>query len=343
MSPINSALDLPAPPVREPGRGSTFPIPHPSVPLVRSAFDLHGGHPSAPVRQSLAFQLGMSPKSVQVWFQNRRQKLRAIQPQSAGTRAVADALLGGSQVPMHNLLSASPDPPVGTATSAANPKLETPATSSARPLSAEVVLSPASNDACISSELSPALLASLKALHGKGSVPTMEALRSRATLAFIPRHLMTELARLTSAENELVLLASHLSKRKAQLVTSIAVHAAKVGQQKLTGQPPDVAPMEDEEDDPQTLPHPSPPPGSSSPPYSSHPPSPEEPPPPPAHAQFDAESPVLGSLSWPSHQPDHALEAGAACAAAAVLSGLHLLSCMATHAPAAAPMAISAA
>ena len=39
---------------------------------VRSAFELHGGHPSAAARQSLALQLGMTPKSVQVWFQARR-------------------------------------------------------------------------------------------------------------------------------------------------------------------------------------------------------------------------------------------------------------------------------
>ena len=37
------------------------------------------GHPSNEVRQSLANQLQMTPKSVQVWFQNRRQKLRGQQ------------------------------------------------------------------------------------------------------------------------------------------------------------------------------------------------------------------------------------------------------------------------
>ena len=45
----------------------------------RSAFDMHMGHPSNEARQRLANQLHMSPKSVQVWFQNRRQKLRGQQ------------------------------------------------------------------------------------------------------------------------------------------------------------------------------------------------------------------------------------------------------------------------
>ena len=49
---------------------------------VRSAFDMHTGHPSNEVRLNLANQLYMSPKSVQVWFQNRRQKLRGQQQQS---------------------------------------------------------------------------------------------------------------------------------------------------------------------------------------------------------------------------------------------------------------------
>lgn len=40
---------------------------------------MHVGHPSSEVRQSLANQLQMTPKSVQVWFQNRRQKLRGQQ------------------------------------------------------------------------------------------------------------------------------------------------------------------------------------------------------------------------------------------------------------------------
>ena len=40
---------------------------------------MHVGHPSNEVRQSLANQLQMTPKSVQVWFQNRRQKLRGQQ------------------------------------------------------------------------------------------------------------------------------------------------------------------------------------------------------------------------------------------------------------------------
>ena len=40
---------------------------------------MHMGHPSNEARQRLANQLHMSPKSVQVWFQNRRQKLRGQQ------------------------------------------------------------------------------------------------------------------------------------------------------------------------------------------------------------------------------------------------------------------------
>ena len=44
---------------------------------------MHVGHPSNEVRQSLANQLQMTPKSVQVWFQNRRQKLRGQQQAQA--------------------------------------------------------------------------------------------------------------------------------------------------------------------------------------------------------------------------------------------------------------------
>jgi len=47
--------------------------------VLQSAFDMHMGHPSNEARQRLANQLHMSPKSVQVWFQNRRQKLRGQQ------------------------------------------------------------------------------------------------------------------------------------------------------------------------------------------------------------------------------------------------------------------------
>mmetsp|Transcript_41091 Transcript_41091/g.132647 ORF Transcript_41091/g.132647 Transcript_41091/m.132647 type:complete len:441 (-) Transcript_41091:496-1818(-) len=53
-------------------------ITPPMLAVLQSAFELHGGHPSAAARQSLALQLSMTPKSVQVWFQNRRQKLRAM-------------------------------------------------------------------------------------------------------------------------------------------------------------------------------------------------------------------------------------------------------------------------
>lgn len=313
---------------------------------MRSAFDLHGGHPSATARQSLAIQLGMTPKSVQVWFQNRRQKLRAMEPRLEGTRAVSGVLLGGGHMHLNNLLGDGPSACKGTF--AANPKFDRPATSSTRPPSAEVARSPASIDAApsISSALSPALLASLTALAGKGNMRSNDALRSRATLASVPRHLVTELARLTTAENELVLLASHLSKRKAQLVASIAQHAATAGL--ALGKPLwGVTPMEDDVDPSAcTLPplHPSPPPGSWSPLFSSHPSSPEESHH-PAHGQYEIESPMPEASHPPSptHEPGLALEARAACASAVGLSGLYLLSSMATHITAAAPMAISAA
>ena len=46
------------------------------------------------MRQGLAVQLGMTPKSVQVWFQNRRQKLRA---RAAAAAAAAEYGEGGEE------------------------------------------------------------------------------------------------------------------------------------------------------------------------------------------------------------------------------------------------------
>jgi hypothetical protein len=288
-------------------------------------------------------QLGMTPKSVQVWFQNRRQKLRAMQPQPESTRTVSSVLLGGSQVHLnHHLLGATADPAGYKDTFA-----DSPATSGARLPSAEAARSPAGVDAplSISPTLSPALVASLTALAGKGGVLSTDGLRSRAPLGSIPRHLVAELARLTSAEDELVLLASHLSERKAQLVTSIAQHAA-TARMKLGEYPHDAAPMDDDYNPPACIlppPHPSPPPGSCSPPYSTHSPSPEEPYH-PTHGRLYIDSPKGDASSPPSpaYQPDPAVQAGAACASAAGLSGLHLLSSMATHITAAAAVASAA-
>lgn len=44
--------------------------------ILSSVFDQTGGFPSTELRRQLAVQLGLTPRTVQIWFQNKRQSLK---------------------------------------------------------------------------------------------------------------------------------------------------------------------------------------------------------------------------------------------------------------------------
>jgi len=257
---------------------------------------MHGGHPSAPARQSLAMQVGMTPKSVQVWFQNRRQKLRAMNPQTT-SRPSSSLLLGSG--PQH---PSSAGVPASRGTAGSDPAASAPEAS-----------------AQLASLAKP-----LTRTASESSTPLEDDAEplSRA----VPRHLVSELASVASAEHELLVLAAHLTQRKAQLLATIAQHeAASSSDEELSEEPP-IADM--------PTAHPSPPPGSLSPPYASASPTPERP-------SCEAPGRPLCGAAPDSHtsspraewhmDPHQGARHVEVAETSAALSGLDLLSSMATH------------
>mmetsp|Transcript_27657 Transcript_27657/g.84305 ORF Transcript_27657/g.84305 Transcript_27657/m.84305 type:complete len:345 (+) Transcript_27657:36-1070(+) len=324
--------------------------------VLQSAFDLHGGHPSAPVRQSLAMQLGMTPKSVQVWFQNRRQKLRAMHPHPASSRPGPGALLGSSRMHFNSLLGSAALDGMSASSPAADAEDPSPVLRSTRLLPSDLLRSPPGGGVAttLSPALSPALLSALTSLVGRGGASSADALLNRAMLSSLPRHLVTELANLTSAEHELMLLASHLSKRKAQLVANIARHEA-TGVFKLNGTtdasnlasaPPTDSTLIDQDGqlspaattDRPWKPDVS---SSSSPALEQETSNTSVP---KGESASDApRTPGRQHLDGQANPPSKATPEDGDSAPAAALSGLHLLSSMATNITSAPAMAISAA
>ena len=177
----------------------------------RSAFDMHMGHPSNEARQHLANQLHMSPKSVQVWFQNRRQKLRG-QQQANVTRWTDTTANNKPAVVTH------------------------PATSSAE---VDWILPTQIGDADRRETLHPyALQATPRVVPspqsaaaydvGAAAAPVMHPAQGYALprpcdfqTTMLPAHILSELASVSAAEQDLALFARQLMQRKVELLDTI--------------------------------------------------------------------------------------------------------------------------
>ena len=193
------------------------------------------------------------------------------------------------------------------------------------------------------------------------SASSLTCLASR-NVSSLPPHLLVEIANVASAEQELLTLASHLNTRKSQLLASLAAHeaaapstasatsaafaasaASAASAFSAFSAPAAVCAAAEQHPPMHSTLHPSPPPGSLSPPYLS---------PPCCYgaAPAAAAAPFAGHTALPFPRPPApnfvarqpaaaagvpwgeggAAEAAPACAAQA-LSGLQLLSSMATH------------
>ncbi len=193
--------------------------PDSPAPLVCSSFDQHAGHPPASLRQNLAEQLGITPKSVQVWFQNRRQKLRAL-----GSGPPKRYPETGSKVPGANGSSGVPADEDGAL---AGPGSQTPPDAASAPAPVRPL------------QPTEALLPSAQ----PSQRVSVDMCTSR--MGSVPQHLVRELASISSAEQakappahpalrppssrhvrtpsqELAVLAQHLAKRKIATLAQIA-------------------------------------------------------------------------------------------------------------------------
>jgi len=178
--------------------------------VLQSAFDMHTGHPSNEARQRLANQLHMSPKSVQVWFQNRRQKLRG--QQQAMTNAAGNNDACSVRVAAH---PAASNVEMGwshpTSIDADRRETVQPYAMQATP---RVV--PAQSAAAYDPGA------------GAGAAPMMHPAQGYALprpgdfhTTTLPAHILSELASVSAAEQDLALFARQLMQRKVELLDNI--------------------------------------------------------------------------------------------------------------------------
>lgn len=171
---------------------------------------MHTGHPSNEARQRLANQLHMSPKSVQVWFQNRRQKLRG--QQQAMTNAAGNNDACSVRVAAH---PAASNVEMGwshpTSIDADRRETVQPYAMQATP---RVV--PAQSAAAYDPGA------------GAGAAPMMHPAQGYALprpgdfhTTTLPAHILSELASVSAAEQDLALFARQLMQRKVELLDNI--------------------------------------------------------------------------------------------------------------------------
>lgn len=177
--------------------------------VLQSAFDMHMGHPSNEARQRLANQLHMSPKSVQVWFQNRRQKLRG--QQQAMTIAAAS---NEPAVVVHPVVVQRQIDAVQQQIDAADRReMVHPYAMQATPR-----VAPAQRYEESAAAYEP----------GAGAATVMHPAQGYALprpgdfqTTTLPAHILSELASVSAAEQDLALFARQLMQRKVELLDNI--------------------------------------------------------------------------------------------------------------------------
>ena len=193
-------------------------VSHHQTHPARSAFDMHCGHPSNEVRQRLALQLHMSPKSVQVWFQNRRQKLRGQQQQLGGHPAMT---LKPSQRAGVAPLSVGPSP-----TSSQDSMDWSPTQQMVADAERREAMQPFPPQAACVTPLSPQHNAPVYDLAAAAATPMHPSHayalpRPEAFQTSLPAHILNELASVSSAEQDLANFARQLMQRKVDLLDNI--------------------------------------------------------------------------------------------------------------------------
>mgnify|MGYP006136875405 CR=1 FL=1 len=174
-------------------------------------------------------QLGMTPKSVQVWFQNRRQKLRgqqnAMQHSAAIIAAVAAgrAGAGGSSYDEQEISSASSD--------GGDTLPRSSSTASFSQLEQAAAFAPAPRVApngvhhhVTAPAMPPAALPPLSLLDDENAAQAAIAALPRPSASLgptLPAWLLNELASVASAEQDLSVLARNLMQRKVDLLENI--------------------------------------------------------------------------------------------------------------------------
>lgn len=166
--------------------------------VLQSAFDMHVGHPSNEVRQSLANQLQMTPKSVQVWFQNRRQKLRGQQQ----AMAIAAASSSEPSAAVHPVMvQRQIDAVQQQVDDAGRREAVRPYPLQATPRAYEAAAGAAA------------------VMHTVQGYPLPRPGDFQTTT--LPAHILSELASVSAAEQDLAQLANQLMQRKVELLDNI--------------------------------------------------------------------------------------------------------------------------
>ena len=157
---------------------------------------MHVGHPSNEVRQSLANQLQMTPKSVQVWFQNRRQKLRGQQ------QAMAMASSSEPSAAVHPVM-------VQRQIDAVQQQVDDAGrTEAVRPYPLQATRSGYQ-----------AAAGAAAVMHTVQGYPLPRPGDFQTTT--LPAHILSELASVSAAEQDLAQLANQLMQRKVELLDNI--------------------------------------------------------------------------------------------------------------------------
>lgn len=178
--------------------------------VLQSAFDMHVGHPSNEVRQSLANQLQMTPKSVQVWFQNRRQKLRG--QQQAQAMAITAASSSEPSAAVHPVV-------VPRQIDAVQPHVDDAGRREAvRPYAMQATPRVARryDQSAAAYEAAAGAAAVMHTVQG---YPLPRPADFQTTT--LPAHILSELASVSAAEQDLAQLARQLMQRKAELLENI--------------------------------------------------------------------------------------------------------------------------
>ena len=159
---------------------------------------MHVGHPSSEVRQSLANQLQMTPKSVQVWFQNRRQKLRGQQQ----AMAIAAASSSEPSAAVHPVM-------VQRQIDAVQQQVDDAGRREAvRPYPLQATRSGYQ-----------AAAGAAAVMHTVQGYPLPRPGDLQTTT--LPAHILSELASVSAAEQDLAQLANQLMQRKVELLDNI--------------------------------------------------------------------------------------------------------------------------
>lgn len=251
-------------------------ITPPMLAILQRSFDVHAGHPPPTERGRLAKQLEMTPKSVQVWFQNRRQKFRAQRtslkpgeqspipdaalhggPDSVDKLSPTDLAAGAGATPndSYSTVSFQPLAPPRPASAPSGAMAAAPQAGGAQDgqqgnsleaiheihaLQKQVATRTADSGVLGSSHLSNQGWGLLQGggllVVGGGLTPSGGGLTppGGVNMSLLIRELINELASVASAEQELVVLAQHLSQRKVVLLQQIAFHERQMG----NSQPP---------------------------------------------------------------------------------------------------------